>query len=485
MSEIVMGEWKGYVDSLNWCDERLSRPVFGHSYSDGEKLHQFAALLGNRIGIRVNSQLKVLGNLLLDLYLRHVLTNGKSNIGVFTGNTPLADVNSAQFKMLGGGSKPVAACVRALNKSGYIVHKKGIPKHSTKIKATSRLAAEMSEAGFCLVNYRTRDIYPIGYTENPKDEDEATEKRFVRIEGDLAKKHGLIELQAYNKLIRKSSVRVGNSYLYAFEKQVRRRFSDPKASGNGRLYGPIWQTLPRRARGKIVIDDMPTCEIDISSTHPAIAYSQRGIDLTEVIRIEGKPYQLHGIHSTRRHTREILKQALLIMFNANDRTSAQKGLQGWINGERDAVTNKKEIYAEWKRLQEDYGLSIGGLFDRILLKHEPISDLFFQSGWKWLNWIESDICMDVVKDFTKKVVPILPIHDSFICPVNHKEELEEVLLDSLKTHLGLKFAYPEYLFEEKAIDNNVTNYDADQMLLRTRMYREKYKKQKEGERSEN
>jgi hypothetical protein len=160
----------------------------------------------------------------------------------------------------------------------------------------------------------------------------------------------------------------------------------------GRFYGGFWQNMPKVDRLKLMLEDSPVVELDYRAIHPTIAYAFQGIEITE------DPYLIDGCK------RDDVKQAFLVLFNCRDRRHA-------INTIRSkGIKNVKQ------------------LLDRIEQKHSAIKNCFYNPSFGMvLQNTDSWICERILKRLTGDGVTCLPIHDSFIVPVEHKERLREAM----------------------------------------------------------
>jgi hypothetical protein len=199
-------------------------------------------------------------------------------------------------------------------------------------------------------------------------------------------------------------------------KFVRRIFNNATWDDGGRFYGGWWQRLPKEWRNKITIFGLPTHEIDYSGLHIVIMYAMEGIDYWKEI---GKdPYQIEGYEKSER-MRLLLKQVLLTAINAKDRTAAVKAVNWEVNKD-------KEEFG-WVKAEE---LDIGDLIDSFALTHSPIKRHFFSNYGVILQRIDSIIAEHVINEMTKRMVPVLCIHDSFIAMAAFETDLNSYMQEA-------------------------------------------------------
>ena len=203
----------------------------------------------------------------------------------------------------------------------------------------------------------------------------------------------------------------------AAESKLHRVFNRGSFSLGGRFYGPWWQNIPSKSRAGIEIDGSRTVEIDYRALHPAMLYMQAGKQM------EGDPYDLVG------WPRPLVKVALLILVNADNRTSAIRAIANEIRGEG--------AHAKATALVAD-----------IEAKHQPIAHMFGSGAGLALQRQESDMTEALLLKLMARGVVALPVHDSCIVPETAKGELMEAMAAELhnsgqKTS-AIAGSYPKY-----------------------------------------
>ncbi|MBN8630158.1 MAG: hypothetical protein J0L76_04800 [Rhodobacterales bacterium] len=235
------------------------------------------------------------------------------------------------------------------------------------------------------------------------------------------------ELEAYNALLadtfidiptleepwttrldeRGKEVRVLIDHHHQF---VRRIFSRGEWGCNGRFYGPWWQQISKELRSQIFINDTPTVEVDFKGLHVAILSAQKGVE------VEGDPYALHeGLvpGAPPPLQRQIAKKLILTAFNARSKKAAFGSFrEGFPTGHMaKGLTNS----------------SLDDLLAAFTERHPHLAEfLFADHGIRLMN-IDSKIAEFVHRWFTRRGVPVLSIHDSFIIDYTRVEELKRVM----------------------------------------------------------
>jgi hypothetical protein len=183
------------------------------------------------------------------------------------------------------------------------------------------------------------------------------------------------------------AIRCGSYILYPAHRAYYRVFNGSFQRG-GRLYGPWWQSAPSKVRPYIEIDGEPTVELDYPAHHLRMAYAMVHTDPP----IE--PYRLDGWE------RQLVKRAVLIMFNAPDHNSAIGAIADEIGG-----VGARKRAVELIQLIKD--------------KHAPVAHLFHSDLGIKLQRQDADMAAAVVRRLLKKGVITLSIHDSFLAPVRY------------------------------------------------------------------
>lgn len=233
--------------------------------------------------------------------------------------------------------------------------------------------------------------------------------------------------------------RSGDGILRLQDRSLYRVFNDTEFKTNGRLYGGWWQSIPKEYRPYILINGKRTVEMDYSGLHPNIVYVSQGYDLI------GDPYDINLIGTTA-ITQGKLRAVIKRCFNA------------MLNAERDLQRPPEGVRPY------EYGLKWNDIKIAILERHQSIKDSFFSGMGVRLQYIDSQVAINVLKHFALMNVPVLPIHDSFIMHSGYQSELEEVMERSIKSAIGRKV---EIKLTERRIERqqyNVEDDDLDKLL---------------------
>ena len=165
------------------------------------------------------------------------------------------------------------------------------------------------------------------------------------------------------------------------------------------------------------MNDVPTVEIDYSSLHVILAYTEAGLDYWQ--NTDKDPYDLpvRGVNNPE-HSRDITKLFFLLSLNASDEQALFKAFRSELNYKAYPYTFPDEVLAE--------------LLDTIKQGHPDIAHLICSgAGLKLMN-IDSRICEYVIADFVRNDKPILTVHDSFIVPFGEEDRLLQLMREAFE-----------------------------------------------------
>ena len=203
------------------------------------------------------------------------------------------------------------------------------------------------------------------------------------------------------------------------DKFVRRIFNRGSFEYGGRFWGGWWQGCPKEWRKQIHIDDNPTCEIDYSGLHVVMLYAREGHDYWHLVNSlppdQQDPYTLPAslLNLDKVKLREVCKSLVLVALNAKNEKSAFAAFRRKIEkGDyRKRLTNKQ----------------LKTVLDALKEKHSVIAHQFASDVGISLMRKDSEITSIIIDYFTKKNVPILSLHDSYIIQEGYERDLEGVM----------------------------------------------------------
>lgn len=185
----------------------------------------------------------------------------------------------------------------------------------------------------------------------------------------------------------------------------------------GRFYGGWWEGIPSPYRAKLLIDGKRTEELDFGSLHPTILYAKHGLALPkDAYEISLRPTKFPKGKSII-DFRKVVKRAFNAMLNAD-----------------------KRLHAPPRELSlHEWGIKWGDLVEAIEDQHSPIETEFFSGVGLSLQYEDSQIAEELMIKFAqaKGMVPLLPVHDSFICHHGYAEEVRAMMVGIFKKRFGL------------------------------------------------
>lgn len=273
------------------------------------------------------------------------------------------------------------------------------------------------------------------------------------------------QLVAYNKLLNKTFIDIdlegytgaGDVTINLSNKLVKRIFNDKNCRCGGRYYGGWWQNINRELRNRIILGETfkRYYEKDYSALHIVLLYAKEGISYFDKYGIESDPYDLGEFEgyepNLRKGFRKIFKRILLVCLNTRRKGNA-----------------KNVIFNELEESPEDFESisltkeQIANAIDLFIDKHAPIKHHLFQRAPQGvtLQNIDSKIASEIIDNFIHRNIPVLCMHDSFICTERDSYELDTIMDDAIKkvvkTEYGLTIETaklkPMYYYGYQEID---------------------------------
>jgi len=234
------------------------------------------------------------------------------------------------------------------------------------------------------------------------------------------------QLIDYNRLLARSSLSLSCEIpeKVNFDRRiVTRTFNDQSLRLGGRFYGGWWLRMQSDYRKHILINGEPTVEIDYKGIHLFLAYLMEGIDCFK--HFDGDPYVIDD-PDLGMEWRDVTKATTLKCLNAKSRKEAAASINSDMN-----LRGKKKIrrHPKYKPIQ---------LVDMCIAKHPLIGHYFGSDCGKMLQFYDSHIASQVINHFLASDIPILCIHDSFICQQRYADELNYVMKSVVETSYGLE-----------------------------------------------
>lgn len=212
--------------------------------------------------------------------------------------------------------------------------------------------------------------------------------------------------------------------------KLKRIFNNSSFEEGGRFYNCWWQGVPGEYRPYITIDDEATIEIDFSGYHIRMLYIIEGLPIPEedVYTVCGLPYS----------ARVALKRIMNILLNAGSMRKAVGGIKRMI---------VNEGYTEFFER-----VTIDSVISALKEKHKPIKKYFLTGHGIKLQYIDSKITEGILLVLAKEDVAALPIHDSFIVQLKHKDRLASVMEEEVVKQIGQTIGHK---FDKTAFETDI------------------------------
>lgn len=310
-----------------------------------------------------------------------------------------------------GSLKAFDSRMKATNKLIDVIKK----KHAVKFEMISKYVPDE------LIVLRNADGVDIDYGDTKEinqmrsvmeSYNQLLEKTYIDIHIDVADILGKID--ACRKKIDKKTG-LPKEYRLAINlsnKRVKRIFNKSTFNLGGRFYGGWWQNIPSKLREKIIINTDYTVEIDYSGLHIYLLYALKGINFAD---LDMEPY-IYSKDNDPNNYRPIMKTLLLAAINSKTEDECIKAVRYEINMNKDAypdeIPDLIEIYKKFKEY------------------HSDISDMFCSKSGLMLQRWDSTIAEYIVNKLTEERIPVLVVHDSFICSKKEEAYLYDLMIEA-------------------------------------------------------
>ena len=437
-----------------------SRPLDVHRWSEYEEVNAFVdevynEYLNTQSKENVRIKKKHLKVVLLDLYVAW-LNDPELNIAVHMteeaySNGTVFNKGKSRYNELNVKVSTVKV-IHRLRDAGLVGFKSGFEGSAewqgyiSRIWPSETLIGMFEKAAF--------GMFHIGYAEGRetiilRDEDkndlEYEDKRYIKDMRQLVEQYNkllektFIDIQSLDKprieLPERSRRQRNNKPIYVnithHDKFVRRIFNNSSFEDGGRFYGGWWQRIDSKFRKDIRMNNIPTVEIDYSSLHVILAYSEAQLDYWQ--GTDKDPYDLpvRGVNS-KEHCRDIGKLFLLLSLNASTEQSLFRAFRSELDYREYAYSFPDDVLSE--------------LLDTIREHHSEIKHLICSGAGLRLMNIDSRICEYVISEFIKTDTPILTVHDSFLVQIGEEDRLYAAMKEGYQlvtNKLGIKAKYNE------------------------------------------
>ena len=334
----------------------------------------------------------------------------------------------AQYNPSGTTFSMLEKLVKALARHDLIVHvpgnfarEAGFESHLPRIVAFDELTHFLDkECGWHFGLLRFHENTETVQLKSEKDEEGKRHLIPHTPSQEIVKQQQLLE--QYNRFIMNQRVMIpGFLDMIPDLIHTRRVFNNNSWQSHGRLYGGRYQQLNEDQRSKITINGEPTIELDIKSCHPTMAYAEIGIDWYG--QTNQDIYEQEGVANW---PRDLVKRCISTLLNAKNRQSAVSSLNN---------KQRQESIVEDAGIVPFKGWAIN-LVDDCFNSFVQLQPLFYKQRGNHFMYKEGNICMAIIKNSLDSGVPILTLHDSFICPESYASTLDGFIKDAFQREVG-------------------------------------------------
>ena len=78
--------------------------------------------------------------------------------------------------------------------------------------------------------------------------------------------------------------------------------------------------------------------------------------------------------------------------------------------------------------------------DDFLFRHPAFQNVAYKGLWGDLQLLDSSIMEEAIDRCTQQEIPVLPVHDELVCPVESKDAVQQILVDSFHAVTQGKFS---------------------------------------------
>lgn len=198
---------------------------------------------------------------------------------------------------------------------------------------------------------------------------------------------------------------------------------------HGRFYTSKYghHSLRKVERRTIHFNGEPSVELDYGGMHPRMLYHLEGIPF------DIDPYALLEGGELRRLVKLVVNAALNakspkdVISACNLRTSI-----------KDKSPKKRQEARRLKKLLDESGMTFKEIYECAKSFHAPIAHYFGSDAGMRLMRLDGLIALDILTHFTRKGIPCLSVHDSFLVPYTYAHELEQKMIEFYTARLGHK-----------------------------------------------
>lgn len=325
--------------------------------------------------------------------------------------------------------RPLLKVMDGLEDQGYVDEHPGSYNRVTRTGKCTRVRSTSKLIRLLVGNFRwTPEVFKAHEDEEVillKDD----LKKLIEYDDDRNTRHMRCFLNSYNDFIADSYIDLHYEgyrpehtlHIDLSRKRVRRIFNNGSLKLGGRFYGGWWIGIPSELRLRIIINNQKVAECDYSNMSIHLLYMQEGIDYSRY----GKDGYTLPDYGDDKKTRDMFKLLLLAMLSSGSQKSARAALQNDINFNR---SDYPDDIPDLKQVVEDF-----------TEYHKPIEKHFYTKVGLEVMYKDSVIAESIMRRMMVHGIPVLPVHDSFICPKKHTDLLQEVMLEAYRLHVPQQY----------------------------------------------
>ena len=277
-------------------------------------------------------------------------------------------------------------------------------------------------------------------------------------------------IRAYNELLSKAVFTIDKVTLPV--QQYKRVFSGSLDKG-GRWYNVVGgvQIMSPDMRKKIEIDGVKVVELDFKALHPSMLYEEASQEcpddvafwIQEIMHGKFDPYVDNGLGNmifvdfraieeyrekwNKPHydpIRNLIKFGVLVCLNASAGSrhpmgSAALAILHEYNKDKERPEERQKFYGIGSSVINEHGYQrfyARPVCEYVAATNYPIQKHFFTDRGVYLQNKDGAIVEDVIEEMTKRGVVVLSEHDSIICTEEHADEVEKLMREAYKKHMG-------------------------------------------------
>lgn len=192
------------------------------------------------------------------------------------------------------------------------------------------------------------------------------------------------------------------------DRRLQRYFCNGSFEQGGRLFGGFWQPLSKLQRKQgILINGERVVSLDYGQMAPRILYGLAGLTPKHE-----DAYLIPGFEDKRPGMKKVFNAMLF----------AEKPLARMPKGTREFFPKR---------------ITIQHISDMINEYHSMVADRFYTGIGYRIQFIESEILIDVLLALMDKDVVGLPVHDALLVPESMEQRVREVMMDTFRSHAGV------------------------------------------------